>query len=585
MAGADMSDKQLSLRRKLTITTFIMGGIISIFASMMFALTIRSMTRETITKTFYSLKDEIGQSISQSIDSIDNTAHNLIQSGSVYEYISGDVDSTTLDELEIFTLKNELEKDISRQLNFNPAFESGLLETIRLHLDEQNVVFRSRVSTELDHIVSSTSNIYQSVVASQTIGRSFYGLDSKEKPLIFAYNLSSPSTVTQPTVLLLGTNKQTLFDHYTPLLDNFPSSLFLLETKKGEVLLANGDITTIKTLVGQAASKSVRIDGKPFRVETNPIANGTFLSTILVSERELGGNISTQLARFLFYFLVLIILLLFGSYLFFSKFNVFTKDFIRHIQKVGNGDFSGIIPSYGDTDLDQIGEAFNTMSKKINSLIEGVYKKQLLIQQMDIRLLQSQMNPHFLFNVLFSISTRAKIIGDEILYEMSSKLSTLLQSSLTTKNQNKIQLKMELEYVFSYLKIQQIRFGDRLDYELVLQDDRVLALYCPRLCLQPLVENAVIHGIEPSSQTGHIKIEIFIEKEGLLTLRVEDNGVGFDPAKKAECGESHSNHIAIQNLSERIRLLYGPGYGLELHSAPGLGCTAIIRIPVENQSS
>lgn len=573
-----MTSKQISLRSKLTRTTLLVGVFLSLAASIMFALTIRTITRDALTGTYLSLRSEVEQQLTQSIAFIDNTARNLIQSSNVYTYLASDFVPDKLDALSVFTLKSDLEKDISRQLNFNPAFENGLLETIRLHLDENHVVVRSRSSATFASTIQERSEQYHKVVNSGVFGRSFFGLEEADANLTFAYNLSSPSAVEKHTVLFLETSKDVFLNHYQSLMDNFPSTKFVLRTKQGQVLFSNFDQQTNKDYTTGVETSRISIDRERYRIETHSLANGAYLSTLLVSEKELGGNVTSWLLNFLFYFLALILLLLLGSYLFFARFNVFTTDFIQHIKQVGEGDFSETFPAYGDEDLDQIGRAFNVMAARIQNLIEGVYKKQLLIQQMDIRLLQSQMNPHFLFNVLFSISTRAKTIGDQTIYEMTTGLSQLLRTSLTSKTDNTIMLKQELDYVIAYLKIQQIRFGQRLHYELNVQSQALLSLSCPRLSLQPLVENAVLHGIEPSNKEGIITIGAALEDEHTLLLSVEDTGVGFsldDPATN----ESNGNRVALQNLRERIRLLYGSPYGLQIISSPGQGCKAIIRIP------
>lgn len=571
-----MTSNQKSLRRKLTHTTILVGGFLSLVASVMFALSIRTITGDAITGTYLSLQSEVEQKLTQSIASIDNTARNLIQSSNVYAYLASDSIPSEMDALSIVTLKGDLEKDISRQLNFNPAFESGLLQTIRLYLDENQVVVRSRSSANIIDSSQDHRILYNQISRSGVFGRSFFGLGKTDEKLTFAYNLSSPSSVEKHTVLLLETSKKVFLDHYRSLLDNFPSTKFVLQTKQGEVLFSNFDAPMHDA--ASAGTKGTSIGAQRFRSETHPLAGGALLSTLLVSEKELGANVTSWLLRFLFYFLVLILLLLLGSFLFYARFNVFTTDFINHIKQVGEGDFSVTFPGYGDEDLDQIGRAFNVMTAKIQYLIEGVYKKQLLIQQMDIRLLQSQMNPHFLFNVLFSISTQAKIIGDQTIYEMTTGLSQLLRTSLTSKTENIIMLKQELDYVNAYLKIQQIRFGERLEYELKVESEQLLCLTCPRLSLQPLVENAVLHGIEPLNKKGLITITAVLEDEHTLLLSVEDTGVGFSP-NQPTVNESQSNHVALENLRERIRLLYGPDYGLQILSSPGQGCKAIIRIP------
>lgn len=115
------------------------------------------------------------------------------------------------------------------------------------------------------------------------------------------------------------------------------------------------------------------------------------------------------------------------------RMTAFTHDFTEGLQKFGKGDLTVKLPPYRDADLNHISNTFNQMTERINFLVEDGYKKQLLIQQMDIEFLQSQMNPHFLFNTLFTISTRAKMSGDDLLFEMVQALTRLLQASLHTK--------------------------------------------------------------------------------------------------------------------------------------------------------
>ena len=200
-------------------------------------------------------------------------------------------------------------------------------------------------------------------------------------------------------------------------------------------------------------------------------------------------------------------------------------DFTEGLQKFGKGDLTVKLPPYRDADLNHISNTFNQMTERINFLVEDGYKKQLLIQQMDIEFLQSQMNPHFLFNTLFTISTRAKMSGDDLLFEMVQALTRLLQASLHTKMILKITVAQELEYINAYLYIQKVRYGSKLEYAVSTGSPEILTLLIPRLCIQPLVENAVVHGIEPLSATGHIDIAMEL-KEDALRITVTDNGVG-----------------------------------------------------------
>ena len=179
------------------------------------------------------------------------------------------------------------------------------------------------------------------------------------------------------------------------------------------------------------------------------------------------------------------------------RMTAFTHDFTEGLQKFGKGDLTVKLPPYRDADLNHISNTFNQMTERINFLVEDGYKKQLLIQQMDIEFLQSQMNPHFLFNTLFTISTRAKMSGDDLLFEMVQALTRLLQASLHTKNDIKITVAQELEYINAYLYIQKVRYGSKLEYAVSTGSPEILTLLIPRLCIQPLVENAVVHGSSP----------------------------------------------------------------------------------------
>jgi two-component system sensor histidine kinase YesM len=321
-------------------------------------------------------------------------------------------------------------------------------------------------------------------------------------------------------------------------------------------------------------------NGKKYETK-DTILDGQFTSMISIPEKQLTRTIDRPLLRYMLLFLAVLLSIVLVSYLFASRITLFSNDFSKHLRKVGEGDFSVTFPPYGDEDIDRIGRTFNIMTGEINNLVEGVYKKQLLIQQMEIRQLQSQMNPHFLFNVLFSISVKAKEDGDETLYQMVHSLTVLLKGSLSTKEENEVTIAEEKEYVEAYLRIQEIRFGERLSHSFSIPEG-ILGYLCPRLSLEPLVENAVIHGIEPLSRPGHVTVSGTVSGDA-LRLSVIDDGEGFDPSRPAGIGEGKSNHIALTNLRERIRLLYGPAYGLEIDSAPSKGCRATIILPIRQR--
>ena len=224
------------------------------------------------------------------------------------------------------------------------------------------------------------------------------------------------------------------------------------------------------------------------------------------------------------------------------------------------------------------------MTAQINRLITEVYEAQLLSQQAQIKYLQAQMSPHFLFNVLSMIGTKAALNRDEEVHKMIGMLSRLLQGKVFRKNEIEITLAEEMEIVEFYLYLQNHRFGDKITYSIAYENETTDAasLLVPRLSIEPLVENAVAHGLEPKEGNGHICVTV--SRNAHLTVTITDDGVGFDTENVAhpEEDETHS-HVGIMNTDRMIKNLYGNDFGVTVESAVGRGTTVTVRLPVKER--
>lgn len=247
------------------------------------------------------------------------------------------------------------------------------------------------------------------------------------------------------------------------------------------------------------------------------------------------------------------------------------------IRLFGKGELDVQMEPTGVAEYDEMAAVFNVMTGKIHSLIGQIAENQLLAAQLQIRYLQSQINPHFLFNVLTSISLEAKLDGSEELYQMTHALAQLLQGKIFRQDSIKIPLREELEIVRYYLYLQGRRFADWLRYRCECEDEPLLDCLVPRLCVEPLVENAVVHGIEPKAAPGEIRVLVQREGEALL-IEVNDDGVGFRAG--SESGKRHS-HVGLHNIERLVANLYGEGYGLTIESAENRGTRVLLRLPVE----
>lgn len=254
------------------------------------------------------------------------------------------------------------------------------------------------------------------------------------------------------------------------------------------------------------------------------------------------------------------------------------------IKLVGKGNFDAKLDEYQVEELQNISNAFNEMTDYITCLVKEVYETQLIAQQSQIQYLQAQMNPHFMFNVLSMIEMKAAMNQDKEVQEMLYKLAGIYQGKIFRKDEHFIYLNEEMEIVDFYLSLQNSRFGEKIEYSIFYEGGKACyqTLMVPRLSIEPIVENAVCHGLEPKDEKGHISVNISKDKN-VLKIQIDDNGVGFDSKKLVEKKEDKNHsHVGLWNTNKMIHNLCGEEYGLEITSEIGKGTKVCIRLPIRN---
>lgn len=256
------------------------------------------------------------------------------------------------------------------------------------------------------------------------------------------------------------------------------------------------------------------------------------------------------------------------------------------IADVSNSNFKAKMPMYKYKELNDLSIVYNKMIDQIQYLFNEVYEKQLLVQESELKALHAQINPHFIFNVLETITWEARISENEKIEQMITALAQLLRSNFSFTNQEKYVIEHELDYINFYLYLQTVRFVERLTYTIDISSDNLLQLYIPKFSIQTLVENAIIHGIEKKTGNSHLTIKVEELDQELLVL-VKDDGIGFDPTIldfSDHKRPSPNQHIGLQNVDRRIKLLYGDHYGIRIDSIIGQGTTAQILIPKDKEA-
>jgi len=251
------------------------------------------------------------------------------------------------------------------------------------------------------------------------------------------------------------------------------------------------------------------------------------------------------------------------------------------MQSVMNGNFELHIPNSRRDEIGKLINSFNFMINKINTLIKEVYQERIAQRNAELEALQTQINPHFLYNTLDSINWMLINKGEHEISEIIISLGNLMRYSINKKN-SFVPLEEEFKYVLSYLRIQKNRLEERLDYKIELQDS-IKSFLVPKLILQPLVENAITHGIEPCNKGGAVWIRAG-ESQEFISIIVEDDGKGMNEdklnqLKSAQNIDDSYTSIGVRNVDRRIRLHYGDKYKLKIESTYGVGTKIMIMIP------
>ena len=255
------------------------------------------------------------------------------------------------------------------------------------------------------------------------------------------------------------------------------------------------------------------------------------------------------------------------------------------LNRVGQGDFSADTAIEWDNELGEIGRGINRLSENISALMEKRLQDEKARQELEYRVLQSQINPHFMYNTLNTMKWMAAIQGAEGIADMCTALSRLLRN-VSKETAPLITVKEEFSLLDDYFTIMKYRYGGTIRLEYEIEDPSLTQCSVNRFCLQPIVENAIFHGIEPKGGAGTIRIHLY-RKEEKLFLDVEDNGVGMDPETirkvlegSEEMPTDFFRQLGISNVDKRIRQTFGPEYGIRIESEPGCYTRMRLSFPV-----
>jgi two-component system sensor histidine kinase YesM len=256
----------------------------------------------------------------------------------------------------------------------------------------------------------------------------------------------------------------------------------------------------------------------------------------------------------------------------------------KRIDKISQGYFSVDKNIEWNSELGDVGRGINRLSQDIVVLMESRVADVKQKQELEYRMLQYQISPHFLYNTLNSVKWMATIQNASGIAEMVTSLSRLLRS-ISKDIRKVVLLKDELSLLDDYFIIQKYRYGNTITMELHIEDESLLLAQIPRFSLQPLVENAIFHGVEPKGR-GQISVTVISTADRDIRVTIEDNGVGMTDeqiasilSEQTAAGNGLLQNIGLRSVNERLRLAFGDKYGLSIESKQGLYTRMSILLP------
>ena len=577
----------LSLRDKLI---FLFAGAMFISMSLLgitMFVNVYNSTKESLSKNIATTVAALSDSLDQSFLVAENLVLELAASEGVQKWLD-DGHYYDQENPEYYLRKTEFNSELQRLLIYSNAKKLNVVEYAAVFIGDSMLEYADIQSVGEGRIRSGAQKAYDEL---ETDGDTYiYSqlVTEPENAIFHARRMKSYFDDGDQLIIMVATNERDIYKKYKHLLQNEGAVVYLVD-EENRVLSSN-----MEKEIGQYLDKAlvkgiennsseVELDGK-YLIDSEYMEDSGMRLVHLYPKNMLATQVLEGIRPYVALCIGLIVVCLLSAVLIGLRTTRFLDEFVWAMNSVRRK-----IRKYKDPEIDRLGEAFNQMTAEIKELIQNKYESQILLNEMEIRFLQHQMNPHFLFNVLLTIQIKAKRCKDETIYHMVSTLSSLLRASIYTNNIEMITVREELEYAEFYLYLQKMRFDDRISYEVVIEDDSLKECMIPKFVIEPIVENAVIHGIENTESQGRIKITL--KKEGeILTAEVEDNGVGFDvekyrlsmEAEKEEDGIRQSREkIGLRNVDLRIRHIYGEKYGIDIKSEINKGTVIRIRIPIK----
>ena len=456
----------------------------------------------------------------------------------------------------------DTEGNIFYDLGYDGFYQEDV-ERILSRLEEENQDVWTYVHTYRDRdILVLGRRIYEQYNKSRLIGYTLISIDEK----IFS------KTVLEPVGLSDSSNIMYL---------NLDGTI-LSSWDRSVTMGKKADTKLLKNIQARLPRKtdsfSIQKDGEEQLVTYIFNKNLNQLFVYMMPYHYINSEVYAMLKRILIVAVFLVLLCVGIVAMVYSGIMTPIKSMLDFCKDLSGGNLSARIQDTHKDELSDLSGSLNHMADIIEGLIQQQKEQEKKKRELELQMLQYQLNPHFLFNTLNSLRFVAAMHKDQIVSDGIQALSSLLQNTLTNKNEY-ITIGEELENLENYFSISRIRYAGSFEYSFHVEDEELLSCLVPKLILQPLAENSVMHGSSDDGTVMEIEITCW-EEENHIILELSDDGKGFKVTEEALKPHANRKKIGVSNVNDRIQLNFGREYGLKIKSNPGEGTVCTLTLPI-----
>lgn len=556
-----------------------------IFGSLMFYSSYSELEKSS-TQTYTQMTAQIGAVLTEYISRVDQTNHTVDELEALTVYLRNDFTSLENDTDTRHRLETEAMQSLAQLAKTN----DGLYSLSVVTMDGDQISF---VGEKIDRSRYDFSDPYYDTLRQSTsetvllpVRQSDYLFSPRTDVFSVAYkHMDIPDGINMYTGYVICECPVSRLAEICANVDMGSGSLLFILDQTGTMAYTDADAEHAEAVSGLMAQGmtqgSVSLLGEECLLVSTRLGEFDWTVAAIIPYENITAQTNQLMSTFLLLcvmcglIMVTVIIIQSGNF----------TDPIRQLQnamkKVSDGDLTVRIKHNRTDEFGELNDGFNGLVDELSQLINDVSQSQVRENVAKSQMLQSQINPHFLYNTLDTIRMMAVLEDQKDIAEALMSLSKLFRYCIRPGSRL-VTVREELAQARNYLRLQKLRYQERLEVEYRI-DEAALDAHMPKVMLQPLLENAFAHGLRDAEGVGVITISIHRQQTG-ITFRVHDNGCGIDPVTlqtiRQNLSENKSESIGLANVNERLRLYYTHSQGLKIDSTPGEGTTVSFSVPL-----